>query len=546
MATVTHRVTTPSTSNTSSYASGSFTPASGDLLVVCVTATATVASGTCSNSAGNTFTRITTALKNSSADTLYLFVANSLVTSATSQTCTFDCTGDAASGAIISVISISGMSRTGSSAVAKSGVQNNGSASVPAVSLGSAANTNNPLIGFVGNGTSPATLTQPSGWTELFDSTGYSSPTTGQEVASINSGFTGSTVTWGSTSGTAFGAIAAEFDISLKAVTGTFAATETGGDTAAATGKVIVKGSGAATEPTKDALAATGKVIVKGSGAANETGNDTSTATGKVVVKGSGAASETGSDSASGAGKLTVKGSMTATEPSTDTSTATGKVLVKGDVAATEASDTSNATGKVLITGSGAAQEVGTDTSTISGKVLIQGLASAVETGVDTLAASGQLIIQGSMAATETGVDVLAAVGSIGGQTVTGSMAAQEVADQWQASGLIKVSGSLAATEGRDVLSANGSTKTTGVFAALEGRDVWSVTGSVLIVGQATLLETNLDVLAAKGPQILPLPPGGIARTRSSLQQSAHRSQSAGLRPVLSTFTRARTCQPSN
>jgi hypothetical protein len=213
MATITHRVTTPSTSNASSYASGSFTPAVGDLIIVAVVASATVAASSVTSSAGYTFTKITSAVKAASADTLYLFVSNQLVTSAVAQTVTYDCTGDAATGAIVSVVTAASMTRVGAAAVLKSGKQDNGAAAAtPTVSLGSAALTGNALVGFVANGASPAAMTQPSTWTELTDATGYASPTTGIEVVSINSGFTGSTVTWGGTSGTAFGAIVVELD----------------------------------------------------------------------------------------------------------------------------------------------------------------------------------------------------------------------------------------------------------------------------------------------------------------------------------------------
>lgn len=212
MAAVTHEISTASTSNASSYASASFTPAVGDLLVVGVVASGTVAAGSVTSSAGYTFTKITSALKATSADTLYLFVANQLVTAASAQTVTFDCTGDNATGAVVNVAAIAGMARTGASAVRQSGVQSNGAAAAtPTVALGAAALTGNVMFGLVGNATSPATMTAPSGWTEQND-TGYSTPTTGSEYATRNSGFTGSSVAWGSTSASAFGAIAAEFD----------------------------------------------------------------------------------------------------------------------------------------------------------------------------------------------------------------------------------------------------------------------------------------------------------------------------------------------
>lgn len=74
-ATVTHRVSTASTSNATSYTSGSFTPASGDLLVAFVVATGTVAAGSMTDSQGLGWDEIDTALKASSTDTIYLFVS---------------------------------------------------------------------------------------------------------------------------------------------------------------------------------------------------------------------------------------------------------------------------------------------------------------------------------------------------------------------------------------------------------------------------------------------------------------------------------------
>lgn len=205
--------TTPSTSNTTSYASASFTPAAGDLLVVYVTASGTVAAGTMTDSQGLGFTKITSVLKNASADTVYMFVANNLA-AATAMTVTFDCTGDAATGAIIQVARVSGMTKTGASAVRQTQTTANGAAAgTPAATFASAALTGNPTLGVVGNSSSPATLTPPTGWTEREDQ-GYSTPTTGAEYATRDSGFTGTTITWASTSATAFGVIIAELDAS--------------------------------------------------------------------------------------------------------------------------------------------------------------------------------------------------------------------------------------------------------------------------------------------------------------------------------------------
>lgn len=213
MATITGRSSSASTTNTTSYASTAFTPAVGDLLVFMLVASGTASAGSITSSAGYTFTKVQEATL-STTNKLYVFVANSLVTAAVSQTLTFTCTDDAATGCFRVVASISGMSRAGASAVRQSAARNSGtSGTTPAVALGAAALTGNPLIALLSNLSSPANIVHPSGWSEQNDS-GYSTPTTGFQYANINSGFTGSTVTWGSTSGTNYCALAVEFDTS--------------------------------------------------------------------------------------------------------------------------------------------------------------------------------------------------------------------------------------------------------------------------------------------------------------------------------------------
>jgi hypothetical protein len=218
-ATVTHRVATASTTNASTYASGSFTPAANDLLVASVVVSGQAARGgsmTDSQSLG--WDLITTALKNTSADTVYVFVSRALAANS-SMTVTFATNNGAASGAIVDVDSVSGMSRVGAVAVRQSAIQENQAASgTPAPVFGSAALTGNPTLGAVGNSTNAATLTPPGGtqcnggsYTENAD-VGYATPTTGGEFVSCDSGFTGTTVTWGSTSASAFGDIIIELD----------------------------------------------------------------------------------------------------------------------------------------------------------------------------------------------------------------------------------------------------------------------------------------------------------------------------------------------
>jgi hypothetical protein len=217
MAAVTHRVATAATTNASSYASGSFTPAVGDLLVGMVVASGTKATSPTftANAGAITFKPVAAAPLAASVDTMYLFVAEQLVSSAVSMTATFTCTQDAATGAVVMVASVSGMARTGLSAVRQLETAMNVAAGTPALSFPAACLTGNPTIGLIGNATNPAGLTPPTSWTEpAGGDTGYNTPPTGAEYVYRDSGFTGTTVTWGSSSASAYGGIIIELDTS--------------------------------------------------------------------------------------------------------------------------------------------------------------------------------------------------------------------------------------------------------------------------------------------------------------------------------------------
>jgi hypothetical protein len=92
-----------------------------------------------------------------------------------------------------------------------------------------------------------------------------------------------------------------------RTVTGNFAATESGSDSASASGVVIVIGSVAAAESGADTFAASGGPVISGDLSASESGGDTFTSSGVVVyaaVTGSMAATESGSDVFKGISKL--------------------------------------------------------------------------------------------------------------------------------------------------------------------------------------------------------------------------------------------------
>lgn len=216
MATVTHGIATAATTNGTSYASGAFTPAANDLLFVFVVASDTTdAATTLTGTGGSTFTRSRTTAFRTGTDRIVSFVSDKGVT-ATSQTVTFGCAGDAATGAVIFVIRVAGIGLYGTAALRQTSDVNNAAAGgTPAASFSAACLTDNVTLGCIGNSTNPATVTPPTSWTEdAAGDTGYATPTTGGEYVYRNSGFTGTTMTWGSTSASAFGVSIVEINAS--------------------------------------------------------------------------------------------------------------------------------------------------------------------------------------------------------------------------------------------------------------------------------------------------------------------------------------------
>lgn len=199
MAAVTSVNILSSSSNVGSQASGAFTPAADDLLLVAVYASGSAAATpTLSSSVGGkTFSLVGSAAgKATSADTLYLFVADQLA-SATSQTVTFDTT-DNVTGTVMNLYQVSGVTVTGTTAIRQFGKQENqASGATPAVTLSGACQTGNPVIAAHYNASTAPTI--PSGWTAGATAT-HSAPTQRGSAYYRDSGETGSTITWGGTS----------------------------------------------------------------------------------------------------------------------------------------------------------------------------------------------------------------------------------------------------------------------------------------------------------------------------------------------------------
>lgn len=184
-----------STSNATSYAMGAFTPTANAVLVVFVYASGTVAAGTMTGGS-LTWQRLSSTAYNAGADTAYIFWAVAGASPA-STTITFDCTGDAGTGAMLHVFQFTGVDTANP---IRQWQVASGTAANPAVSLSMAMLTGNGYAAGFGINRSSPTSTPPANWTETAD-TGYTSPTAGGTAAYRAGGETGSAVTFTAASG---------------------------------------------------------------------------------------------------------------------------------------------------------------------------------------------------------------------------------------------------------------------------------------------------------------------------------------------------------
>lgn len=172
------------------------TPAVNDLIVIaCANSALTAAGALTDNNADGlgTYTQVTSALKNSSTETMYVFVRDAKIGSATSTTFTF--TGASSTGGGLAVVVAKSMSKVSAAAVKQSQVVENEGTATPSATFSASPLTTNPIIGVLWQGVTTAP-TAPSTFTELVFAF-YSAPATGDEVVSKDSGYTLTTVTWG-------------------------------------------------------------------------------------------------------------------------------------------------------------------------------------------------------------------------------------------------------------------------------------------------------------------------------------------------------------
>lgn len=366
MATATNLITggTASTSNVTSYASASHTPPGNQTLLYFVQASGTVAATPTLTASANslTFTLVTTSTKNSSADTQYVFVADQATpASPSAMTVTFDCTGDAATGAIISGVAYD-ITRVGTNAILQTAkVDNVAGGTAPSTTFSSAAQTGNPTIfAFHVNVTTGST--PPTNWTEQVD-TNFSTPAQGGGYATRDSGFTGTTITLGSSTNGACSAIAIELDASSASTPISGTDTET----------LTESSSLAATVPASDSATATDTSAITASASTTDSATVTDTSSVTASLAGTDSATLTESASVTDLGSnpsvvdsatVTDSSSLAAAVTPTDSAALTDASSVAATAAASDSATLSETSAPVAsLTGTDAA--VMTETSSI-------------------------------------------------------------------------------------------------------------------------------------------------------------------------------------
>lgn len=191
------------------------TPAVGDIIViVCANSGRTTAQAptvTDNNSSG-TYTQVKASTKNTSADSMWVFVRTATIPAASSTTFTFAPSGGADSGGGLAVYRVTNVSGTGSSAVAQSGSQDNQSAGTPSITLTNPITWDHAVIGGVFTGTNgSANSAPPTNYTEDVDQ-GYNTPPSGFETVSFAGGTQASTVAWTGATPSAFCSILVEMN----------------------------------------------------------------------------------------------------------------------------------------------------------------------------------------------------------------------------------------------------------------------------------------------------------------------------------------------
>ena len=194
--------------------SATFSPAANTLLVAFASVSGnTQTAPTMTDNQGGTYTLVGQAYWSGGSNNMFAFVRDSLVATKISTKLTLDT--DTNTAGEIEILAFTGMTKTGAAAVRQIyGAGNQTPMTEPTVFFTSNVNSSDPTITAVasadvsGLGSVPAT-----GWSERKD-TYQSSPTTGLETATKDSGFSGSTITYAATTDTSYAVMGIELDTS--------------------------------------------------------------------------------------------------------------------------------------------------------------------------------------------------------------------------------------------------------------------------------------------------------------------------------------------
>lgn len=211
-----HRASATGGATSGTTFTATITPAVDDLFYVFAVMAAT-GTPSCTDNNGGTYTPLGTAVFNGGSSTLAWFARAAKLANTTSTIVTVTTSGG--SGGQIVVEAVSGMRRVGAASIRNSGFQDGtgggDGGGTPVVTLASSgvALTTSVTLGAVGINDSAGVMTEPSGWTERQQAGQGATPNVGLETITRDSGFSGTSVTWGaSAGGNPFSAVILELD----------------------------------------------------------------------------------------------------------------------------------------------------------------------------------------------------------------------------------------------------------------------------------------------------------------------------------------------
>lgn len=170
-------------------------------------------SPTCTDDQSGTYDLVLTALNNGSADIMAIFVRQQRVqTTATITVAPVVGSGTNTAGEIV-IVAVTGMTRMGANSIRQSAKQENQTTGVPTPVLGASALTGNLTVTVAGSTTTAGAVPNAS-WTERQD-VSQSSPVTAIEVATRDSGFTGTSAAYVSIASGVWSSAILEFDTTV-------------------------------------------------------------------------------------------------------------------------------------------------------------------------------------------------------------------------------------------------------------------------------------------------------------------------------------------